>query len=144
MDSNFVLMQISTFMPHFSLSSGSMNTLLEVDIDTTNVANPLVQCQFEPGFTCTIDYGIDPLYTNLTGRETTSTLGRVTTHYLLPGPHRRHHLLLHCVCREYLPVCETFRTGGWIHSGGSWQRLYAKPSAVFAYTSLVFLAHIPL
>ena len=64
-------------MPYLSLSAGSMNTVLEVDIDSTNVVNPLVRCQFEPGFT--IDYGIDPLYTDLTGRDTTSTLGRVTT-----------------------------------------------------------------
>ena len=70
-------MEISTLMPYLSLSAGSMNTVLEVDIDSTNVVNPLVRCQFEPGFT--IDYGIDPLYTDLTGRDTTSTLGRVTT-----------------------------------------------------------------
>ena len=115
-------MQISTLMPHFSLSSGSMNTLLEVDIDTTNVANPLVQCQFEPGFTCTIDYGIDPLYTNLTGRETTSTLGRVTTITLsqdLIGDTTYYFIVSAESTSQCVRVRGTFRTGGWIHSGGS-------------------------
>ena len=34
---------------------------------------------FEPGYTCTIDYGTDPSYTNLVYSDTSSTHDRATT-----------------------------------------------------------------
>ena len=33
----------------------------------------------QPGYTCTIDYGIDPSYTNLVYRDTSSTQGQIAT-----------------------------------------------------------------
>ena len=62
------------------LSTGGRNPDLGVRIDTTNLSSAIVECTFiQPGYTCTIDYGTDPSYTNLTYRDTSYTQGRVTT-----------------------------------------------------------------
>ena len=54
--------------------------VLGVHIDTTNPTNVFVECTLnQPGYTCTIDYGTDPSYTNLVYRDTSSTLGRMAT-----------------------------------------------------------------
>ena len=54
--------------------------ILGVHVDTTNPTNVFVECTFhQPGYTCTIDYGTDPSYTNLVYRDTSSTQGRMAT-----------------------------------------------------------------
>jgi len=50
-----------------------------VSVDTSNPASVLVECTFEPGYTCTIVYGTDPSYTNFTYSDTSSTEDQVTT-----------------------------------------------------------------
>ena len=51
-----------------------------VRIETTNLSSALVECTFfQPGYTCTIEYGTDPSYTNLVYRDTSSTKRRRTT-----------------------------------------------------------------
>ena len=53
---------------------------LVVRIDTTDLSSAFVECTiFQPGYTCTIDYGTDPSYTNLDYRDTSPTLGRTAT-----------------------------------------------------------------
>ena len=66
---------------HSSLSTGGINTnILDVHVDMTNATTVIVECTFfQPGYACTIDYGIDPSYTNLVYRDTSSTLLRTTT-----------------------------------------------------------------
>ena len=54
-------------------------SVLGVHVDTTNPSNVFVECTFQPGYSCTIDYGTDPSYTNLVYRDTSSTLGRMAT-----------------------------------------------------------------
>ena len=55
-------------------------SVLGVHIDTTNPSNVFVECTFfQSGYTCTVDYGTDPSYTNLVYRDTSSTQGRMTT-----------------------------------------------------------------
>jgi len=59
------------------LSTDVTNTYLQVQINPNNV---LVECTFfQPGYTCTIDYGTDPSYTNLVYRDSSPTLGRQAT-----------------------------------------------------------------
>ena len=48
-------------------------------VDTTNPSNVFVECTFQPEYTCTIDYGTNPSYTNLVYRDTSSTQGRMAT-----------------------------------------------------------------
>ena len=56
------------------------NTYLEIRINPFNPSNVIVECTFyQPGYTCTIDYGTDPSYTNLVYRDTSSTLDRQAT-----------------------------------------------------------------
>jgi len=54
-------------------------SVLGAHVDTTNPSNAFVECTFQPGYTCTIDYGTDPSYTNLVYRDTSSTQGRMAT-----------------------------------------------------------------
>ena len=55
-------------------------SVLGVYIDTTNPTTVFVECTFyQPGYTCTIDYGTDPSYTNLVYRDTSSTQGQMAT-----------------------------------------------------------------
>ena len=62
-------------------SIGSMNLVdLVVRIDTIDLSSSFVECAiFQPGYTCTIDYGTDPSYTNLVYRDTSYTDGRTAT-----------------------------------------------------------------
>ena len=54
--------------------------ILGVHVDTTNPNNVFVDCTIsQPGYTCTIDYGTDPSYSNLVYRDTSSTQGRMAT-----------------------------------------------------------------
>jgi len=53
-----------------------MNGVLSVDVD---LENAFVNCVFQPGYTCTIDYGTDPSYTNLIYSDNSTTQDRVTT-----------------------------------------------------------------
>ena len=63
-----------------SLSIGSGNFDFVIYINTTNTTGAFVECTFfEQRYTCTIDYGTDPFYTNLVYRDTSSTLGRMAT-----------------------------------------------------------------
>ena len=51
-----------------------------VRIETTNISSTFVECTFyQPGYTCTIDYGTDPSHTNLVYRDTSSTQGQTAT-----------------------------------------------------------------
>ena len=50
-----------------------------MSIDTRNSASVFADCMFEPGYTCTINYGTDPSYTNLVYSDTSSTLDQVAT-----------------------------------------------------------------
>lgn len=53
---------------------------LVVRIDTTDLSSAFVECTiFQQGYTCTIDYGTDPSYTNLVYSDTSSTLGQRAT-----------------------------------------------------------------
>ena len=63
----------------FLLSTAGRNIYLLVDINTINPSSVIVECTFQPGYTCTIDYGTDPSYTDLVHRDTSSTQGRMTT-----------------------------------------------------------------
>ena len=49
--------------------------VLGVDVDLTNIENAFVECSFEPGYNCTIEYGTDPAYTT---SDTSTTLAQVT------------------------------------------------------------------
>ena len=61
-------------------STASRNIDLGVRTDTTIPSSAIVECSFfQPGYTCTIDYGTDPSYTNLIYRDTSSTQGRIVT-----------------------------------------------------------------
>ena len=62
-------------------SIGGMNLVdLAVRIDTIDLSNSSVNCTiFQPKYTCTIDYGTDPSYTNLVYRDTSSTQGQTAT-----------------------------------------------------------------
>ena len=62
------------------LSTDVTNTYLEVRINPINPANVFVECTFyQPGYSCTIDYGTDPSYTNLDYSDNSSTLNQTTT-----------------------------------------------------------------
>ena len=69
-----------SFFPPLNCSpfTGGMSSL-GVHVDTTNPSNVFVKCTFQPGYSCTIDYGTDPSYTNLVYRDTSSTQGRMAT-----------------------------------------------------------------
>ena len=61
-------------------TDGTNDNILEVRVDTTNPTNAFVECTFfEPGYNCTINYGTDSSYSNLTMRDTSSTQGEVAT-----------------------------------------------------------------
>ena len=61
------------FESHCSLFTGG-TSILGVHVDTTNPSNVIVECTIlQPGYSCTIDYGTDPSYTNLVYRDTSST-----------------------------------------------------------------------
>ena len=55
-------------------------SVLGIHVDTTNPTNVFVECTLnQPGYSCTIDYGTNPSYTNLVYRDTSSTQGRMAT-----------------------------------------------------------------
>ena len=97
-----------------------MNAVLEVGIDTTNPANASVECTFESEYSCTIDYGMDPSYSNLVYRDYSTTLDQVaiitlsqelqkdTTYYVLVSAESG---------SKCVRVCGRFRTGECIYSG---------------------------
>lgn len=69
-----------TYVYHLSLPTGSMNSVLRVDFfNLENITNAFVECAFEPGYNCSIDYGTDPSYTNLVSSHTSSATGQVAT-----------------------------------------------------------------
>ena len=74
----FIYTRTSCYLPSYT---GGINiNMLGVHVDTTNPSNVFVECTFlQPGYTCTIDYGTDPSYTNLVYRVTSSTLDRQAT-----------------------------------------------------------------
>ena len=102
---------------HLSLSTGSMNAALWVDVDSTNPASVIVECTFEPDYTCTIDYGSDSSYTNLVYRDNSTTLEQVTT-ITLSKEVERDTIYYFIVSAESSSLCVrvrgTFRTGGCI------------------------------
>ena len=57
-----------------------MNVDLVAYINTSNLTNASVKCIFyQPDYTCTIDYGTDPSYTNLVYRDSSSTPNKIAT-----------------------------------------------------------------
>lgn len=59
---------------------GTNTNILEVRVDSTDPSNAFVDCTFiERGYNCTIQYGTDPSYANLTNEDTSSTLGQMVT-----------------------------------------------------------------
>ena len=109
---------IARHYPH----AGSMNVVLGVQVDFTNTS---VECTFEPGYTCTIDYGTDPSYTNLVYRDASTTLGQVSI-ITLSQDFQRSTTYYFIVSANSSSQCERvhgiFRTGGWINSSYSWHR----------------------
>ena len=103
-----------------SLHIGSMNALLRVWVDSTNIVNAFVHCTFEPGYTCTINYGTDSSFTNLVYSDTSSTQERITT-IILSQELQKDTTYYFIVSAEGSPQCArvhgTFRTGGCIKSG---------------------------
>jgi len=89
-----------------------------VVVDSTNPASTYVECMFEPGYSCTIDYGTDPYYTNLVYSDTSTTLGQVTT-ITLSQEIQRNTTYYFIVSANNSLWCErvrgTFRTGGWMN-----------------------------
>jgi len=96
--------------------------LLEVVVDSTNPARTSVECMFEPGYNCTIDYGTDSSYTNLvySDNSTTGTHDRVTI-ITLSQEIQRNTTYYFIVSAQSSSQCErvrgTFRTGECINSG---------------------------
>lgn len=113
-------MEVSTYS-HVLLSTGSMNAVLEVAVDLTNIANPFVNCTFEPGYNCTIDYGTDSSYTNLAYNDTSSTPDRMTT-INLSQDLQRNTTYYYILMAESTSRCERirgkFRAGECINCGG--------------------------
>ena len=64
----------------FFFSTGDKNIDLAVYINTTNPTNASVECLFfQPEYTCIIDYGTDPSYTDLIHRESSSSMNKTAT-----------------------------------------------------------------
>ena len=84
-------------------STGCPNINLGVSVDTSNPASVLVECTFEPGYTCTIVYGTDPTYTNLVYSDASTTLGQVTTIALSQDLQRETNYFI-CLLRAILSV----------------------------------------
>ena len=108
-----------TYMHHSSLSTGGMN-ILGVNVDSMNIENAFVECAFQPGYTCTIDYGTDSSYSNLVYRDNSTTMGQNTTIYLSQDLERGTTYYF-SVSAESTSICERvcgiFRIGGCKNSG---------------------------
>ena len=102
-----------------SLFTGGM-TVLEVNVFSVNVQNVSVICTFQPGYTCTINYGTDPSYANLTYSDTNTTQNREAT-IVLSQDIQNDTTYYFIASAESSSQCErvrgTFRTGGYINSG---------------------------
>ena len=75
------IVRLSLYGIAFPFPIGARNFCdLVVRIDTTNSIGTVVECAFfQREYTCTIEYGTDPSYTNLVYRDTSSTQGRMAT-----------------------------------------------------------------
>ena len=71
--------RLSLYEIAFLFSTGDRNFCdLVVRVDTAYSTGTFVECAFfQKEYTCTIDYGTDPSYTNLDYSNTSSTLGRI-------------------------------------------------------------------
>lgn len=76
-----LLFDIAKLSLHFFFTIGSRKfDDFVAHIDTTNPMGTSVECTFfQREYTCTIDYGTDPSYTNLVYRDTSSTSGSTAT-----------------------------------------------------------------
>ena len=63
----------------FPFSTGDGNVDLDVHINITNPLSATVECFFQPEYSCTIEYGTDPSFTNLIYRDSTSSLNETAT-----------------------------------------------------------------
>ena len=117
--SSHLFFKAHSYMYCLSLSTGSMN-FLEVVVDSTNPAETSVECMFEPGYTCTIDYGTDSSYTNLVYSDNSTTRDWVTI-ITLSQEIQRNTTYYFIVSAQSSSQCErvrgTFRTGECINSG---------------------------
>ena len=75
------IVRLSLYGIAFPFSIGDRNFCdLVVRIDTANSIGTVVECTFfQREYTCTIDYGTDPSYTNLVYRNTSYILCRMAT-----------------------------------------------------------------
>lgn len=112
-------MEVST---HLSApSTGGMNAVLSVHINTANPVTPSLVCtlNLEPGYSCTIDYGTDPSYANLVYSDTSTTLGQVAT-ITLSQELQRDTTYYFIVSAQNTSQCVrvrgTFQTGGQVNS----------------------------
>ena len=63
----------------FSIDGTNVN-ILEVRVDSTDPSNAIVECAFfTREYNCTIQYGTDPSYTNLTDVDTLFTVSQNAT-----------------------------------------------------------------
>ena len=102
---------------------------LEVVVDSTNPAETSVECMFEPGYTCTIDYGTDSSYTNLVYSDNSTTHDRVTIITLSQEIHRNttYYFIVSALSSSQCErVRGTFRTGECINSGVQLTRRWYK------------------
>ena len=105
---------------HHPPFTGDTNMLI-VNVDTTNTENAFVVSRFMfPRYSCTIDYGTDPSYTNLVYSDASTTLGQVTT-IALSQDLQRDTTYYFIVTANSRSRCERvrgrFRTGGYKNSG---------------------------
>ena len=94
-------------------------------IDTTNSMGTFVECTFfQREYTCTIDYGTDPSYTNLVYRDTSSTQGRQTTITLsqrLREDTTYYYIVSAGSNSQCVRVRGRFQTGMYYSLGGVWK-----------------------
>ena len=97
------------------------DNILGVRVDTTNPTKAIVECTFfEPEYNCTIEYGTDSSYSNLTMRDTSSTLGQVATFTLsqeLKGNISYYYTVSAVSSSQCVRVRGRFRTGEYISFG---------------------------
>ena len=114
----FLAILVSHFMVVNTFSTGGTYADLEVCVDSANPVNSSVECIFEPGYTCTIEYGTDPSYTNLPYVDNSTTVGQVAT-INLSLELRRDTTYYYIVSAKSGSRCVgvrgTFRTGGWTY-----------------------------
>ena len=76
--------ELLSALTHIYHSTGGM-AILEVNVFSIDVRNVSVICMFQPGFTCTIDYGTNSSYSNLNYSNSNNSTQNQTTIVLSQG-----------------------------------------------------------